>query len=128
LGSHVTLLSVESADEIDPYFVAELDKVEPGLGGLALEDFHHRTEVYLQRKARQLRATIGQEIQIAPLRGAAAPGIIDYIESHDIDLVVMTTHGRTGLNRWLYGSVTEKVLRGAECALLIIRSQLPESE
>jgi nucleotide-binding universal stress UspA family protein len=34
----------------------------------------------------------------------------------------MSSHGRSGVSRWLYGSVAEKVLRGAECATMIIRA------
>ena len=36
------------------------------------------------------------------------------------------THGRTGLKRWVYGSVAEKVLRSAPCSMMIIRSPSPE--
>lgn len=128
LGSCVTLLSAESDDEIDPRFFTELDKVESGLGGKARDDFYRRTEIYLQRTAKRLQPTVEQRIEIAPKRGLAAPTILDYIESHDIDLVVMATHGRTGLSRWRYGSVTEKVLHGAKCALLIVRPPLSEFE
>jgi nucleotide-binding universal stress UspA family protein len=58
--------------------------------------------------------------------GPAATGILEYSEGHNIDLIVMATHGRTGLRRWVYGSVTEKVLRGAQCAMLIVRPAADE--
>ncbi|KAA9395862.1 universal stress protein [Haloarcula sp. CBA1130] len=45
--------------------------------------------------------------------GPAARTILSYIEEHDIDLVVMGTHGRSGLRRYLIGSVTETVVRNA---------------
>jgi nucleotide-binding universal stress UspA family protein len=38
---------------------------------------------------------------------------------------VMSTHGRSGLNRWVYGSVANKVLRGASCPLLLVRNTQP---
>lgn len=44
-----------------------------------------------------------------------------------IDLVVMSTHGRTGVRRWIYGSVANKVLRGLDSPLLLLRSR-PEDE
>jgi nucleotide-binding universal stress UspA family protein len=47
------------------------------------------------------------------------------IVDEDIDLVVMSTHGRTGLSRWYYGSIANKVLHSASCPLLLIR---PESK
>jgi nucleotide-binding universal stress UspA family protein len=52
--------------------------------------------------------------------------ILDYVEDHDIDLVVMGTHGRTGLDRYLIGSVTEKVVRTSPVPVLTVRA--PERE
>lgn len=63
----------------------------------------------------------GQRIQTAVTFGPAAEEILDFAEQNKFDLIVMTTHGRTGLSHWVYGSVTEKVMRGAHCAVLIIR-------
>lgn len=50
-------------------------------------------------------------------------GIVAYADSHDIDLVVMGTHGRRGLRRLLLGSVAEEVLRRAHCPVLTLRGQ-----
>jgi nucleotide-binding universal stress UspA family protein len=47
--------------------------------------------------------------------------ILDYTDEHDIDLVVMGTHGRTGLDRYLLGSVTEKVVRTSDVPVLTVR-------
>ena len=47
--------------------------------------------------------------------------ILDYAEKHDIDLIVMGTHGRTGLDRYLIGSVTEKVVRMSDVPVLTVR-------
>ncbi|MBK8263346.1 MAG: universal stress protein [Nannocystis sp.] len=41
--------------------------------------------------------------------------------SRDYDLVVMSTHGRTGISRYMLGSVAERVSRGAECSVLIVK-------
>ncbi|NJN99471.1 MAG: universal stress protein [Anaerolineales bacterium] len=54
--------------------------------------------------------------------GSAAETIIDYAHHHPIDLVVMATHGRSGLQRWVYGSVADKVLRGATQPILLVRA------
>jgi nucleotide-binding universal stress UspA family protein len=128
LGGHVTLLSVESSREINQAFVAELDKIEAGLGARTIEELYHRTENYLQSLARELQTDLQQAIHIAPKTGPIAQAILDFIEAEAVDLAVMATHGRTGLRRWRYGSVTEKVLRGAKCALLIVRPPLSELE
>ncbi len=47
--------------------------------------------------------------------------ILDYAAKHDIDLVVMGTHGRTGLDRYLLGSVTEKVVRMSDVPVVTVR-------
>ena len=53
--------------------------------------------------------------------GIPAERIIHYANENDIDLVVMGTHGRTGLLRVLMGSVAETVVRQAECPVLAIK-------
>lgn len=52
--------------------------------------------------------------------GQPAPHILEAIERSGIDLVVMGTHGATGFERWLIGSVTEKVLRRARCPVVTV--------
>lgn len=55
-------------------------------------------------------------------RGPVADVIIDYAAHQDVDLIVISSHGRSGIHRWIHGSVAEKVLRGATCATLIIHN------
>lgn len=55
------------------------------------------------------------------LLGQPAEEIIDYAQEENVDLIVMCTHGRSGLGRWVFGSVTEKVLRAAQTPVLVIR-------
>lgn len=52
---------------------------------------------------------------------AAAPAIVRYAEEHDIDLVVMGTHGRRGVSRMLLGSVAAEVVRASPCSVLTVR-------
>lgn len=53
--------------------------------------------------------------------------IVEYADEADVDLIVMGTHGRRGLNRWLLGSVTERVVRSADVPVLTVLTG-PESE
>jgi nucleotide-binding universal stress UspA family protein len=55
------------------------------------------------------------------LKGAPADGILSYAKESQIDLIVMSTHGRTGLARFVFGSVAESVLRQATCPVLLVR-------
>lgn len=59
--------------------------------------------------------------------GLPAETIIDYARSHPIDLIVMATHGRSGLQRWVFGSVADKVLRGAETPVLLVRAHAQQA-
>jgi nucleotide-binding universal stress UspA family protein len=62
------------------------------------------------------------------VRGDAAAEILRATREVQGDLIVMGTHGRTGLGRLLMGSVAEKVLRGAECPVLTVRVPLSSSD
>lgn len=53
----------------------------------------------------------------------AGPTILEYAEEEDIDLIVMGTHGRRGLRRFIIGSVTEEVTRLASCPVVTVRSE-----
>jgi nucleotide-binding universal stress UspA family protein len=61
-------------------------------------------------------------IHTAVEMGPAAETIIEYAQRHPVDLIVMATHGRSGLQRWVYGSVADKVLRGAAQPVLLVRA------
>ncbi|MFC7139914.1 universal stress protein [Halosimplex aquaticum] len=52
--------------------------------------------------------------------GTPASGIVDYADDRDVDLIVMGTHGRTGLDRFLLGSVAEKVVRVSDIPVLAV--------
>jgi nucleotide-binding universal stress UspA family protein len=55
------------------------------------------------------------------LEGDPADAIIGHAAGSRIDMIVMGTHGRTGLDRILMGSVAERVLRGAHCSVLVVK-------
>lgn len=62
---------------------------------------------------------------VGTVEGSVAEGspyraILEYVDRNDIDLVVMGTHGRTGLDRYLLGSVTEKVVRSSPVPVLTV--------
>ncbi len=65
----------------------------------------------------------GASVETGVLTGPAYQAIHEYAEEQGIDLIVMGTHGRTGLNRWLLGSVTERVVRTAPAPVLTVRAE-----
>lgn len=50
----------------------------------------------------------------------AADGILAFVEQHDTAMIVMSSHGRSGITRWLLGSVAEKVVRSANIPVVIV--------
>jgi nucleotide-binding universal stress UspA family protein len=62
-------------------------------------------------------------VDLVTLEHASAPlAICDYADKHDIDTIVIGTHGRTGIPRFLIGSVAEKVVRHASCPVFVVPS------
>jgi nucleotide-binding universal stress UspA family protein len=55
--------------------------------------------------------------------GRPADEIITFAKAQQIDLIAMSTHGRSGLARWAYGSVADRVLHGASCPVLLVRAK-----
>jgi nucleotide-binding universal stress UspA family protein len=122
LAAKVTLLQVQSGqDYVSPREVERLDAVEKGLGLRLQDSVYYAAEAYLDYLKTRYESVVEGSLDVAVLDGPPARRIIQYIEENEIDLVVMATHGRTGLSRWLYGSITEKVLRAADCAKFIMR-------
>lgn len=64
----------------------------------------------------------GVEFQHELLFGHPAEAIVRFADEHDIDLIVMSTHGRTGVARLLMGSIAEAVLRRSTCPVLTIKT------
>lgn len=55
--------------------------------------------------------------------GRPAEEIVDYANEHAIDLIVMSTHGRTGFQRWVMGSVAGKITSAVHCPVLLVRPE-----
>jgi nucleotide-binding universal stress UspA family protein len=64
----------------------------------------------------------GGKVETRVVEALPADGILDMAASTGADLIVMGTHGRSGLNRWMLGSVTERILRESPIPLLTVRA------
>jgi len=67
-------------------------------------------------------ADAGVAAETAIETGVVHQSIVDYVDREDIDLIVMGTHGRTGVDRFLLGSVAEKVVRTADAPVMTVRA------
>lgn len=88
-------------------------------------------ETYGGRLARFVRENFSDLLPLARVYqkvelGSPDKNIVALAESEGVDLIVMSTHGRTGLSRVLLGSVTERVVRNAPCLVLTIPPSLAE--
>jgi nucleotide-binding universal stress UspA family protein len=79
---------------------------------------------YVNEKAKELTGR-GPQIAAVTLVGAAADQILDYAKTSGIDLIVMPSHGRSGIGRWVFGSVTDKVLHAGDTPVLVVRTPSP---
>jgi nucleotide-binding universal stress UspA family protein len=63
------------------------------------------------------------QAEIVVTEGTPAAAILTAAEQHQVDCIVMATHGRSGIRRFVLGSVTEKVLRGSSRPVLAVPSR-----
>jgi nucleotide-binding universal stress UspA family protein len=75
---------------------------------------------YLETKRKELEAK-GLQVKAEVARKPAAEAILDRAEADRVDLIAMSTHGRSGVSRWVFGSVADKVLHDTHRPLLLIR-------
>jgi len=99
-----------------------METIERGMAQRLHGDMVKDVEEYLRKIAKRYHRD-DLTLKTAPTFEPTATSILDYAEAHNVDLLVMATHGRSGLLRWVYGSVTEKVLRGAKRSMLIVRAK-----
>lgn len=120
-GASVTLLRISHKQEtLSHRQVAEVERIEPGMGTAMLETFYRRDEMYLCEVARRYEHT-AVPVNCVTLDGNPAERISEVAKEFEIDLIAMSTHGRTGLRRWVYGSITEKILHSLHKSMLIVR-------
>lgn len=111
----VELLAVVDVGEIASHMGSEKARF---LNSIMEEAVRHLTE-YLRGVATSFAAG---KVTCAVERGRPADVIIEKAESDQATLVMMATHGRSGMNRFLIGSVAEKVLRGGSNPVLLIHA------
>lgn len=73
---------------------------------------------YLAKLADSLKKE-GIATQTVVIQGKAADEILDFANKNQVDLIVMSTHGRSGVSRWVLGSVADRIIRHSTAAVLI---------
>jgi nucleotide-binding universal stress UspA family protein len=94
---------------------------------IAGDDLLRKAEVDNQREARNYLVKIkrrltnsGFKVETVVVDGEAANEILAYAKDNEVDLIVMTTHGRSGIPRLFFGSVAQKVLQRSPVPILLV--------
>jgi nucleotide-binding universal stress UspA family protein len=124
-GDKITLLTVVRAPEIPIYDFYPMPSTLIHEYETGINDAVPFAQEYLERIGKQIEETLGIKITVLVEVGQPENVIVDVAEKLKVDAIVMSTHGRSGLNRWLFGSVTQKVLAAACCPVFVIPNRHP---
>ena len=114
-GAEILLLRVVFDSHMDIY-------ADPRATNSVQERMEKEAGEYLRQVAAGLEKE-GLKVTTQVDSGSAADAIVDYADRMQADLIAMTTHGRSGIARWLLGSVADKVARGANVPVLLVRGE-----
>lgn len=129
---------IRHADTITLLMVIELPPVYPLISPSPPVMVHEMKDHEVQRREAMLRGQhylekVAEKLDHAQINikvvdtPYAAEAIIEAASEMQADVIAMCTHGRSGLSRWLMGSVTQKVLQAAPCPVLVVPNRVSES-
>lgn len=104
---------------VSPYAIVAPDLVLAGYDSNH-QQFADQADQYLRGVAGKLAAH-KLRVRTIACDGPIAEAILDRARDNQIDLIVMSTHGRGGVSRWVYGSVADRLLQAAPCPVLLVR-------
>ena len=123
---HAAELAQLTAAKIQVVFVADTTRDSlTVVDGNVVDALEREGESIVSDIASRLNS-LGVEHGTDIVQGSPAPTIVDYAQRYEYDLIVLPTHGRTGISRYLLGSVTEKVVRLSDVPVLTARIQSDE--
>jgi len=114
-GAELILLTVGANPALDFAFS------DPGLAQQAVEEQEDRSKKYITEIEGQLKSA-GFKTSTLLRVGSIADVILGVAEELQVDVIAMSTHGRTGPARWLLGSIAERVVRNSKVPVLLIRA------
>ena len=111
-----------SVAEVVPRYVETIDEVA--------EASDHANAYFgeLQRQAYDRAKQAGIELQVEILVGHAAHAVVEFAETHDIDLVVIGHSGQTSIWGQFLGTTADKIVRHAPCSVLVVRTEASNEE
>lgn len=115
----VTLLQVISS--LTHYVIAGEASVQVPYNSHEIAQIQRKARSYLNKAGDGLKSA-GATVKTKVTTGSAAEEIIRVADQIQADMVAMSTHGRHGLSRWAFGSVTDKILRAGKVPVLVVRA------
>ena len=100
--------------------------MDPSLASAREAEQKKFAEDYLKQIADRLSGT-GAKCSVQAIVGRVAESLVDYCLKNDIDLIIIATHGRSGITRWVRGSVADKILRSSKIPVMMVRAPGTES-
>ena len=101
-----------------------------GLSPADLQEIEQQANTWAREYLERLAADIRQQgipVQAVIIDGRPQVEIPQFAETNQVDLIVMSTRGQSGLSRWLMGSVADRVVRGATVPVLLVRTRKEEA-
>jgi len=112
-------------------FVRVLEAITPAVAGeyaINVEELENReasrkasAEEYLAQVSNRIKPG-GSKLEKEVLVGRVADRLAEFADTNDVDLILMATHGRSGVSRWVRGSVADRILRAASVPVLMVRA------
>ncbi len=115
----VTLMQVLSS--LSHYVVAGEASVRVPYTEQEIEEMKKAAGQYLTKAGEALKKK-GASIKVRVAVGNATDEIIRAADEIDADIIAMSSHGRSGIGRWAFGSVTDKVLRGGNRPVMVVKA------
>ncbi len=109
------------ADDSCHYWMAGDDSLAPVV--ISSAELGENAKTLMQRFADEKLSVLSDRMEPVVVVGRPFAEIIRYAEDNDIDMIVMSSHGHGALAAMILGSVTEKVVRKAPCAVLTVRDK-----
>jgi nucleotide-binding universal stress UspA family protein len=114
-GAELILLTVSANPALDFVFS------DPGLAQSAIQEQEDRSQKYIAGIENELKSA-GFRTSTLLRVGSVADVILGVAEELQVDVIAMSTHGRTGPARWLLGSIAERVVHNSKIPVLLIRA------
>lgn len=95
--------------------------IDPNLAATRESERKKAAEKYLNEIADRI-TEMGLPCEVKAVAGRVAERLVDYCVENGVDLIIIATHGRSGVTRWVRGSVADKILRSSTIPVMMVRA------